>query len=112
MRRRETSTLRRMWELSEVTDGTPEHQRMEYSQGLLPCSLCQKEERVRGESCNHQCLISPPTSPCPTPIHPTVPTEHVPHCHIPTDLNTSRDGDSTTSLGSLCPAALWRRNDS
>lgn len=26
-------TLRRMWELSEVTDCTPVHQRMEYSQG-------------------------------------------------------------------------------
>ena len=41
-------------------------------------------------------------------MHPTInltlpspPLSHVPKCHIYSLLNTSRDGDSTTSLGSL-----------
>jgi len=33
---------------------------------------------------------------------PTMPTKHVPQCHPTCFLNTTRDGDSTTSLGSLC----------
>ena len=33
------------------------------------------------------------------PATPTVPTAHLPQCHIPMGVNTSRDGDSPSSWG-------------
>jgi len=32
----------------------------------------------------------------PKPSHPTMPTDHIPQCHVSAVLNTSRDGDPTT----------------
>ena len=46
--------------------------------------------------------LRPPTQPTPT-----MPTDHVPHCHISV-LSTSRDGDpTTTSCSSNASPLLW-----
>lgn len=52
------------------------------------------------ESWNHSGWKRPPGSPCPTPTHPPMPTDHVPMCHICTFLVPSWVGDPTASLGS------------
>ena len=48
------------------------------------------------ESQNHSVWKRPLRSSIPTPAHPSMPTAHVPQCHISTVLSTSRDGDSVT----------------
>ena len=48
------------------------------------CLCCQTDHRIIKALYDHQVQLS---------TLPTVPTAHVPQCHISTALNTSRDGD-------------------
>jgi len=57
------------------------------------------------ESQNHSGWERPTRSPSSSPAHPTMPTAHNTQCHISTFLDTCRDGDPTTSLGSCATAS-------